>query len=273
VLRRLSSFTGLDPATSAHPAISADGRAVVFDSRRMDAAPSEPTRVYRLVVDGDGTLEDLGEGHSPAVSGDGRVTAYVTSLRPGQPGVIRVAGPAGTRTVGQHDGRAAAAEAVAPALSADGEWIAFVQRTRRPGVPSQDDGRTQVYVERVAGGDRHLVSAGTKEREGSGHSRLPSVDGTGRLVVFESAATNLACGGRDRTACHKDLNLLADIFLWDRSTLQVTRVNTVTPELPWLEGGTYAAISRDGGTMAFLSRQPVSDADGRDTFDLFVTTR
>lgn len=272
LLRRVSSFTGPDPHTSTHPAISSDGRVVVVHARRMDAPPSEPNRVHRLVAD-DGVLEHVGEGHGPTVSGDGRVMAYVTSPRPGQPRVIRVVGPEGMRTVGQADEQAVGADAFAPALSADGEWIAYVVRTRTSGAPHQEDGRTQVYVERVGGGDRHLVSGGAKGREGNGHSGRPAIDGTGSRVVFESAATNLGCGGRDGPRCDRDLNLLADIFLWDRNTLQVTRVNAVTPELPWLEGATYAAISRDGGRMAFLSRQPASDADGRDTFDLFITQR
>jgi Tol biopolymer transport system component len=264
VLRNLSPFTGLDPATSAHAAISSDGRVVVFHSRRQDAPATEPTRVYKVVVDTSEVAQDLGQGHSPTVNGDGRVTAYVTSPRPGQPRAIRVAGPAGTRTI---------AEAFAPALSADGEWIAYVVRTRSSGAPDPEDGRPQVYVDRVNGGDRHLVSARATDREGNGHCGRPSIDSTGSRIVFESAATNLACGGRERTACHKDFNLLADIFLWERNTQQVTRVNAATPELPWLEGGAYAAISGDGRALAFLSRQPVSDADGRDTFDLFVTGR
>lgn len=272
-LRRLSAFTGSDPATSTHPAISSDGRVVVFSSRSLDAPATEPTRVYRVAVDTDEVAQDLGQGHSPTVSGDGRVMASVTAPRPGLLRVIRVVGPEGMRTIGQPDGQTAIAEAFAPALSADGEWIAYLVRTRTSEAPHQEDGRTQVYVERVGGGDRHLVSGGAKDREGNGHSGLPAIDGTGSRVVFDSAATNVACGGRDRTACHQDLNLLADIFLWDRSTLQVTRVNATTPELPWLEGGTHAAISLDGRTIAFMSRQPVSEADGRDTFDLFVTQR
>jgi Tol biopolymer transport system component len=273
VLRRLSAFPGAGPTTSANAAISSDGRVVVFHSRRMDAPASVPTRVYRIVADHDGIPEDIGEGHSPAVSGDGRVLAYVTTPRPGEARVIRVVGPEGTRTVGQPDGQDSDAEAFAPALSVDGRWIAYVVRTRSPVAPQEGEARTQVYLERIGGGERHLVSSSAKGREGNGHSGLPSIDGTGSRVVFESAATTLGCGGRGRAGCDRDLNLLADIFVWDRNTLQVTRVNTVTPELPWLEGGTHAAISLDGGTIAFLSRQPVSGADGRDTFDLFITHR
>lgn len=272
-LRRLSVFTGSGLATSRHPAISADGRVVVFQSRNPDAPAAQPNRVYRVAVDTDVVARDLGQGHSPTVSGDGRVMAYVTAASTGALRVIRVVSPEGTRTLGQSEGQTAIADTFAPVLSANGEWIAYLVRTRTPGAPHQEDGRTQVYVERVGGGDRHLVSGGARDREGNGHSGRPAIDGTGNRVVFESAATNLACGGRGRTACHEDLNLLADIFLWERSTSQVIRVNATTPELPWLEGGTHAAISPDGRTMAFMSRQPVSEADGRDTFDLFVTQR
>lgn len=272
-LRRLSLFTGSHPATSTHPAISSDGRVVVFSSRHLDAPATEPTRVYRVSVDTDEVAQDLGHGHSPTVSADGGVIAAVTAPRPGGLRGIRVVSPAGTRTIGHSDRQTAVADVFAPALSADGEWITYLVRTRASGPRDQAVGRAQVYVERVGGGDRRLVSGDENEREGNGHSGLPAIDATGSRVVFESAATNLACSGSDRTACRKDLNLLSDVFLWDRSTFQVTRVNATTPDLPWLEGGMHGAISLDGRTVAFFSRQPVSEADGRDTFDLFVAQR
>ena len=97
------------------------------------------------------------------------------------------------------------------------------------------------------------------------------LDATGTRVVFESSATNLACGSPGTPACDSDINLLSDVFLWNRITASVTRINAVTGEILWLEGGSHPTISADGRAVAFLSRQPVSRADGRDTFDLFVT--
>jgi Tol biopolymer transport system component len=128
-----------------------------------------------------------------------------------------------------------------------------------------------VFVERVGDGFRYLVSTTPQGREANGYSKLPAIDATGSRVVFESTATDLGCNARGLPSCDEDINLLGDIFLWQRASGAVTRVNTVTPELPWLEGAAYPAVSPDGRQIAFLSRQPVSGADGRDTFDLFIT--
>jgi hypothetical protein len=128
-----------------------------------------------------------------------------------------------------------------------------------------------VFVERVADGLRELVSVTPHGREANGFSKLPAIDATGRRVIFESTATNLGCASGGTAGCDTDINLLGDIFLWDRATGAVTRVNTATAELPWLEGAAYPTVSPDGGHIAFLSRQPVSPADGRDTFDMFIT--
>jgi hypothetical protein len=130
-----------------------------------------------------------------------------------------------------------------------------------------------VFLEHVETGARQLVSATPQGREANGYSVLPAIDATGMRVAFESTATNLACGQRDNAGCGTDINLLGDIFLWDRTTTTVARVNVATTALLWLEGAAYPAISSDGTGVAFLSRQPVSDADGRDTFDLFFTIR
>ena len=136
-----------------------------------------------------------------------------------------------------------------------------------------DAARSQVYVERVGDGLRHLVSVTPHGREANGISKLPAIDATGSRVVFESTATNLGCDTHGFPNCNSDINLLGDIFVWDRTTATVARVDAATNELPWLEGAAYPTVSSDGTSIAFLSRQPVSDADGRDTFDLFITGR
>jgi Tol biopolymer transport system component len=269
-LRRVGTPRAAGPSTSDRPAISADGRTVVFDAIAADAAPGERRRVYRAMLDS-GTVEELGTGHSATVSGDGRVVAFMTSPRPGAPQTVQIIGPDTTRTAGPAAGQDAD-DVVAPALSVDGQWITYVSRSG-----TAHSGRTeagaQVYVERVRDGVRQLASVTPQGRPANGHSRLPAIDATGSRVVFESTATNIGCASKGAARCAADINLLGDIFLWDRATAAVTRVNATTRELPWLEGASSPAISRDGMSMAFLSRQPVSDADGRDTFDLFVLTR
>ena len=271
-LRRIAPMTA-GPAMSARPALSADGRVVVFDARQVDATSDQRLHVYRLWLDTPGDAEDLGDGHSATVSADGRVVAFVTRLRPGAPQVIRVVGPVSMRNVGEPTGQVSAEDVFAPTLSADGQWIAYVSRPASTRDGRADAARAQVYAERVGGGVRHLVSATPEGREANGFSKLPAIDGTGTLVAFESTATNIGCRPRGGVSCDTDVNLLSDIFLWDRTTGIVTRVNVATSELPWLEGAAYPTLSSDGTSIAFLSRQPVSDADGRDTFELFVARR
>ena len=88
-------------------------------------------------------------------------------------------------------------------------------------------------------------------------------------MLFESTATNMGCG-QAGPKCSADLNLVADIFSWERATGRITRVNVVTGTLPWLGVSTAPAVSFNGLVTAFFSCQPVSDEDDRGTFDLFM---
>jgi Tol biopolymer transport system component len=269
-LRRILATTGVAPSTAARPAVSADGHTIVFDAKSVDATPDQRSHIYRASVGTTTDVEDLGEGYGATVSGDGRIVAFVTSL-PGAPQVIRVIGPGLLRNASPSAGLTGAEDVFAPALSADGQWIAYVSRPRSLHPGGTDARRSQVYVERVSDGFRQLVSVTPHGREANGFSRLPAIDATGSRVIFESTATNLGCASGGTAGCDTDINLLGDIFQWNHATGTVTRVNIVTPELPWLEGAAYPTISLDGGHIGFLSRQPVSPADGRDSFDMFIT--
>ena len=268
-LRRIATPASAGPSTSARPVISADGRIVVFDAISVDAQPGERRRVYRAALD-TGVVEDLGRGHGAVVSGDGLVVAFVTTLHPGAAQVIQIIGREEIRRAGPPAGQAAE-DHFAPAISKDGTWITYVSRPRPTRAGRTDAAGAQVYVERVRDGLRQLASITPQGREANGYSTLPAIDAAGTRVIFESTATNIGCGPRGAPSCDKDINLLADIFVWDRASAAVTRVNVGTRELLWLEGASSPAISADGAWIAFLSRQPVSDADGRDTFDLFIT--
>lgn len=272
-LRRITPPSSAGPTMSARAALSADGRFVVFDVSAPATAPDQRRRVFRATVDTPGAVEDLGEGHGATTSGDGSVVAFVTSPGSGWRQSLRVLSPQGARTVGQPDGRPVEGDTYAPSLSADGQWIAYVFRPGTAREGRSQPGRTQVFAEPVGGGQRHLVSTTHRIGEGNGLSGAPAIDATGARVVFESTATNLGCGSPGTPPCDRDINLLSDVFLWDRIKASVTRMNAVTRELPWLEGGSHPTISADGRAVAFLSRQPVSHADGRDTFDLFLTQR
>ena len=272
-LRRLSVLPDTRPATSGTPAISGDGRIVVFHASISDGARLERSQVYRISLDDDGRPEALGEGFDPVTSGDGRVVAYVTRPPGGGPSVIRVMHANGEHRVGHPAQGDADGDTYAPALSADGQWIAYVSRATTLVAGQRLSGQPQVYLERLTDGQRQLISATPQGREANGQAGAPSVDGTGRRVVFHSTATNIGCGSGDRPGCDTDINLLLDVFLWDRATGGVARVNTRTTSLPWLEGAGHAVISHDGRAIAFRSRQPVSAADDRATSDLFITAR
>lgn len=79
------------------------------------------------------------------------------------------------------------------------------------------------------------MSGTAQGHEANGDSIRPAVDETGTRVVFASTATNLGCDARGLARCATDINLVSDIFVWDRGTGRVTRINAATPSLPWLD--------------------------------------
>lgn len=272
-VRRVSVLPGAGPSMSGTPAISGDGRFAVFHARVERDTDRNLTHVHRVALDGNTPPQDLGPGSHPTINGDGRVVAYVA--RPGGAGtsVVRVRDATATRTVAQPAQGVADGDAYAPMVSADGRWLAYVSRATNLMATQRLSGRPQVYLERLDDGQRWLISVTSQGREANGYAAAPSIDATGRHVVFHSTATNLGCGTRGLPDCDEDINLLPDVFLWSGPTEGVSRVTMRTAGLPWLEGAGHPAVSPDGRMIAFRSRQPISAADDLVTYDLFIRQR
>jgi Tol biopolymer transport system component len=179
--------------------------------------------------------------------------------------------------------RPADTENYGPALSPDGNWLAFSTRPTVEPPPtltsemmlrslSQDsesmlpigpvfnfagaslstDGTVlayadygQIYRYEVNEDEPRLVSKGRESYFGNGAGHEISISGDGRFIAFASTASNLV---------ENDTNEVADVFLYDAQTEVLQRVSTG-------EGGEQAndesgtpALSRDGRFLAFASK-------------------
>lgn len=174
-----------------------------------------------------------------------------------------------------------------PSVSSDGRYIAFISRATNlvPGMRTQGCGATQspcqnVYLRDMATGEATLVSVAVDGRAGNGNSYRPQVSDDGRLVVFDSHATDLVPA---------DTNDIVDVFMRDMSLGRTERISVSssgeqarptagTPE-PLrgviAQGGSgYPSMSADGRYVAFESSAPnFVDGDADAQYDIFVRDR
>jgi len=93
----------------------------------------------------------------------------------------------------------------------------------------------------------------------------PYVSGTGRFVVFGSAANNLVSD---------DSNFVADVFVRDRQTGQTTRESfRANGDQLSLGGAGCPTISDDGRYVAFTTQDPLVPEDTNGSGDVYVRDR
>jgi Tol biopolymer transport system component len=243
-------------------------------------------RTERVSVSSTGVQGD-GLSYLPSVSGDGRFVAFNSSARltpdtppcplPQQAGASAVATVCPVQ-VFVHDrrtratslasasstGEAANGSSGAPAISADGRYIAFMSLATNLGAgadPLADAapdqfGTWQVYVRDRETGVTELVSRSIAGRPGGGGSASPAISADGRYVAFQSFAQNLTadapvpCGGPPRPPC------LQQVYVRDRLTGMTALVSRSVSGGRGDGSSTRAAISADGRTVAFRSFAP-----------------
>ena len=249
---------------SVNPAISGNGRYVVFKTRATNLVSGDTNNVEDIFVrdrdfDGNGVFDEPGSGS-------------VSTTR------VSVSS-SGAQALGGAKGR--------PAISDDGRYVAFGSQASNL-VLGDTNARSDIFVHDQQTGATVRVSVSSSGAEASGNfnpeSINPAISGNGRYVAFESFATNLVSG---------DTNDFTDIFVHDRDSdgdgifdepgsVSTTRVSVSSSgaktisDNPFFSSAASAgsAISGNGRYVAFQSFATNLVAGDTNNFtDIFVHDR
>jgi Tol biopolymer transport system component len=208
--------------------------------------------------------------HNLSLSADGQLLAFEspsTDLVPGDtnnaPDIFvqdRASGRT-TRVSVSSSGAQSHGLATWPSLSADGCYVAFMSDAPDL-VPGDTNGRMDVFIHDRRSGRTRLGSVSSLGLQPDHHSMRPSLSGDGRLVAFESLATNLVVG---------DTNGAQDVFVHDLLTGATWRVS-VGPGGLQADGNSFSpCLSADGTKVAFTSAaNNLVGGVTSTTFDVFV---
>ena len=275
------------------PTVSANGQVVVFDSLASNLVPGDTNAfddifvrdrasgtTQRVSVSSRGAQGD-NISSSPAISGDGRFVAFVSNatnlVRRDTNGVRDIfvhdrargttervsVSSSGAQGNGASGGSGATNDVatIAPAISADGRFVAFESLASNL-VPGDTNGTRDVFVRDRQARTTERVSVASDGTQANGFSSPGSINGDGRLVVFGSFASNLVQG---------DTNQQNDVFVRDRQAGITQRVSVTSQGLQADGSSTLADISGDGRFVVFASAATnlvAGDANGTD--DVFV---
>jgi Tol biopolymer transport system component len=144
----------------------------------------------------------------------------------------------------------AAGESRAVAISADGGSVLFYTRAADLAAGISDgNGATDAWVYQRSGGSYRLLSrAGSAAATANARSLPTAISASGRRVVFNSLASNVATGVAD-------YNGSTDVYLYDEDLLGATLVSRRTMVAPVAAnaGGTPTACSADADVVAYIS--------------------
>jgi Tol biopolymer transport system component len=281
--------------SSRHPAISSDGRFVGFASSVADLVAGRDEnedkedvylyevatgRTRRISTDSQSVQRSDGASHSPSISGDGRYVAFTSTARfDGEPAPFTAGRPVGSIYVrdtelGKTERVNPYAAATAPdghssdpSISRDGRYVVFASEATNL-VPGDRNRSSDIFLRDLRTHAPVLVSRGTGGGPANGASRAPVVSGDGRFVAFQSEASDLICARRC-PAADEDINLVPDVFRFDRLTGLMIRISGGS-EGGWPEESSSPQFDSTGEVIAFASRHPIDERDSRHDFDLFV---
>ncbi|HEU5216602.1 MAG TPA: hypothetical protein VFU30_13790 [Gaiellaceae bacterium] len=131
-----------------------------------------------------------------------------------------------------------------PAISADGNVVAFDSIATNLVAAGTTSGQDNIYLRDRSNGATDLVSVTPTGAEPDGSSFLPDLSGDGRYVAFQSVADDLVPG---------DGNGFEDVFVYDRAAGTTTRASVAGKSKDANDNSLGASISDDGRYVAFRS--------------------
>jgi Tol biopolymer transport system component len=265
---RVSEKSGVGgDADSGRPAISADGSTVVFESLAKNLVPGDFNSVHdifsynvatglilRVSVDNNG-VEGNGQSREPAVSDNGKFVAFHSEasnlhildhnlfrdvfVRDMGASVNHLASlGAGGTSGNNHSGYVAAV-----ALSGNGQQVAFISNASDL-VLGDTNGVADMFVTNLATSLVQRVTVTTAGVEANGTCRACDISGDGKLVVFDSVASNLVIG---------DMNGAPDVFLRNMAAGTTERMSVDSNGIEANAYSVFPMISGDGTTVVFNS--------------------
>ncbi len=151
-----------------------------------------------------------------------------------------------------------------PAMSWDGRYVVFGSQATNLGSPVWP-GMTNIYVRDTVSGATELISRGMSGAPANGMSDMADISGNGRYVAFNSGASNLVPG---------DTNGMVDVFVLDRLTGVIERVNVSASGQQTVLSCLSPRINGDGRYVSFDSADPTLTADDANgASDVFVKDR
>jgi Tol biopolymer transport system component len=286
---------------SASPRISSDGRVLVFaasatnlvEGRDENDATSDiylfrtdTGALARISVDDRGRQASRGASFAPSVSADGRYVAFASNApldpRDPPPRDPTADGPSTTqiyvrdteqnttrRITAAHDGKLPDGSSYAPVISGDGLSVAFVSHATTTNLAANDRNRTSdVFLFDSKQGSIAVISRSARGGAANGTSSAPAISADGLFVAFQSDASDIVCARRC-AAIQEDINLLPDVFVYDRAANVVRKISAASGT-EWMEESSGPSIDGTGTVVAFSSRHPIGETDVGHDFDLFV---
>ncbi len=249
---------------SGFPTISADGRTAAFVGAASNLVPGDTNGTFdifvrdlqtnqttRVSVDSAGNQANSISLYT-ALSADGRYVAFVSAADNLVPDDTN-----GAMDVFVHDrqtgrttrvsvdsaGREGDGASYSPALSADGQCVAFASEATNL-VAGDTNGGADVFVHDCQSGRTTRVSVDSAGNQGTGFSTWPSLSADGGTVAFYSDAADLVPG---------DTNGVADVFVHDCQSGRTTRASVSSAGVEGNADSLYCALSADGQAVAFTS--------------------
>lgn len=263
---RVSVTSGGAQGTSGsfNPVISGDGRFVAFESRANLFGGNDVngtnadiylrnlgTNTTTLISVSSGGAQGQFESREPAISGDGSLVAFMSfagNLVPGDtptPDIFvrnltdNTTNLISIATNGSHPENFAEA---GPEISADGRYVVFTSSASLDAIDANI--YNDIYVRDRVSNVTELVSVNYLGEQSDGDSVSPSISIDGKLITFESTATDIT---------NDDVEGQRDIFLRNLNTDTSTRISQNTTGAGGNLNSFRASISTDGRYIAFTS--------------------